>query len=149
VKKYKRFSEIFYLVILSLTIPFYLALYGASGHEFRPETEDVIWMRIIVAAIVSMTAYLIGRRFRGIGTILIKILFGGTLIATCYGGLNVIWFILNFDFGTDVGFLIVLLSYVVPIVFVYSTINIGYWLVKSTDDATAANKSYKSLPGDE
>jgi hypothetical protein len=71
------------------------------------------------------------------------------LIATCYGGLNVIWFILNFDFGTDVGFLIVLLSYVVPIVFVYSTINIGYWLVKSTDDATAANKSYKSLPGDE
>jgi hypothetical protein len=120
VEKYKKFSEVFYLVILSLTIPFYLVLYGASGHEFRPEPEDVMWMRIIVAAIISMTAYLIGRRFRGIWTILIKIIFGLTLIATFYGGLKVLWFILDFDFGSDISFLVVLLWYIIPIVFLYS-----------------------------
>jgi hypothetical protein len=130
VKKYKKFSEVFYLVILSLTIPFYLVLYAASGHEFRPEPEDVMWMRVIVVAIISMTVYLIGRRFQGIGTTIIKIIFGVTLICTIYGGLNVLWYILNFKFGSDIGIPIVILWYTIPVVFLYSSFNLGYWLIK-------------------
>lgn len=138
VKKYRRFSEVFYLVILLLTIPIYLALYAASGHEFRPEPEDVMWMRVIIVAIISMAAYLPGRRFQGIGPLLIKIVFGLTLICVLYGGLKVFWYILNFEFGTDIGILIVVLSYAIPIVFLYSVLNVGYWLIKDGERNNAA-----------
>lgn len=129
-KKYKKFSEVFYLFILALIIPFYLVLYGASGHEFRPEPEDVMWMRVIVVAIISMTAYLIGRHFQGIITTVIKTIFGMTLVCIIYGGLKVLWYILNFEFGSDIGIPIVVLSHGIPIVFLYSSFNIGYWLIR-------------------
>lgn len=129
-ERYRRFSEVFYLVILSLTIPFYLILYGASGHEFRPEPEDVMWMQVIIAGIISMIAYLIARRFKGIGSVLIKIIFGLTLICILYGGLKVLWHMINFRFGDDIFFLIQILFYIVPIVFVYSILNMGFWLIK-------------------
>lgn len=129
-KKYKKFSEVFYLFILALIIPFYLVLYGASGHEFRPEPEDVMWMRVIVVAIISMIAYLIGRHFQGIITTVIKTIFGMTLVCIIYGGLKVLWYILNFEFGSDIGIPIVVLSHGIPIVFLYSSFNIGYWLIR-------------------
>src|SRR5687767_9722992 len=114
-KRYKKFSEVFYLVVLSLTIPFYFALYGASGHEYRPEAGDVVWMKVVIVAIISMVFYLIGRRFQGIAPTLIKIVFGLTLICTFYGGLKVLWYILNFDFGNDSEILVLFLSYAIPI----------------------------------
>jgi hypothetical protein len=126
-RKYKKFSEVFYLLILSLLIPFYLALYGASGHEFRPEPEDVMWARVIVVAIIAMIAYFIARRFQGIWAAVIKIFFGLTLICIFYGGLQVLLFILSFEFESA---LVLLLALAMSIVFMYSVINIGYWLIR-------------------
>ena len=89
-----------------------------------------MWMRVIIVAIISMTAYLIARRFQGIGPLLIKIVFGLTLVCILYGGLKVFRYMLNFKFGTDIGILIVVFSYAIPIVFLYSALNVGYWLIK-------------------
>lgn len=143
-KKYKRFSEIFYLIILLLTIPFYLLLYGASGHEFRPEPEDVMWMTFIVAAIISMIAYLTGRRFSGVAATLIKIIFGLTLVCMLYGGLKVLGYMLNFKFGSDIGVLIQLAFYIIPVVFVGSIFNVGYWLIKGHETPEAVNENRKT-----
>ncbi len=59
VDRYSKFSKWFYLIILGLTIPYYLLLYGASGHQFNPPTEDIISMIVVVTAFGTLTAYLL------------------------------------------------------------------------------------------
>ena len=141
-RKYQKFSEIFYLIILTLTIPFYVVLHGASGHAFRLEPEVANWMILIVATIVLMITYLVARRFVGLGEKIIRFLFGLISLVTLYGGLKVSWFILSFDYGNDIGPLTRIILYAIPVVFIYSNLNIILGLFrpkKGTDTAVTNN----------
>ena len=57
--KYSIFSRWFYLIVLGLTIPYYLLLYGASGHKFNPPPEDIIWMTVVVIAFACFKSVLL------------------------------------------------------------------------------------------
>jgi hypothetical protein len=89
VNRYSTFSKGFYSVILALTIPFYLVLYGASGHRFDPPTEDIVWMIIICFAFVTMIFYLTLGKGDGLGAKGIRVFLGVTLLGTAYGALTI------------------------------------------------------------
>jgi len=128
--KLYKFSVRSYLIILGLTIPIYLLLYGASGHEFNVPPEDLIWIVTVIGALVLMTLYLIQSKKEGLGYNTIRILLGLILVVTFYGGLKAFLFIYKFKFGDDVGFFIRGLSYTVPLLLSASSIIIFIELIK-------------------
>ena len=122
INKYSTFSRWFYLLMLGLTIPYYLLLYGASGHEFNPPIEDIIWMIIVIVAFGTAIIYFLTLKKMGPGFNVIKILFSITLLLTAYGGIKSLLFIVQFDYGDDINFIIRGLSYLIPLVFTFSSI---------------------------
>ena len=122
ISKYSTFSRWFYLIVLGLTIPCYLLLYGASGHKFNPPAEDIIWMTVVVIAFVTAVIYLTIKEKVGLGFNVFRILFSITLLLTAYGGLLSFLFILRFDYGDDINFIVLGLSYLIPLLFTLSSI---------------------------
>jgi heme/copper-type cytochrome/quinol oxidase subunit 4 len=104
IDKSSTFSKGFYLTILGLAIPYYLLLYGASGHQFNPPTEDIISMTVIIISFVTLILYLRLKDKSGLGFNLMKVLTTITLLVTAYGGLKVFIYIIKFDYGDDIGF---------------------------------------------
>src|SRR5690606_9454381 len=92
VTKYSTLSKWFYLIILGLTIPYYLLLYGASGHQFNPPSEDIISMFVIVIAFVTLILYLRLKEKSGVGFNIMRVLVTITLLLTAYGGLRIFIF---------------------------------------------------------
>lgn len=124
ISKYSTFSRWFYLIILGLTIPYYLLLYGASGHRFNPPPEDIIWMTVVVIAFGTAVIYLTIKEKVGLGFSVFRILFSITLLLTAYGGLKSFLFIVQFDYGDDINFIVRGLSYLIPLIFTFSGITI-------------------------
>ncbi|NBP69183.1 MAG: hypothetical protein EBR30_21160 [Cytophagia bacterium] len=122
ISKYSTFSRWFYLIVLGLTIPYYLLLYGASGHKFNPPPEDIIWMTVVVIAFGTGVIYLTIKEKAGLGFNLFRILFSITLLLTAYGGLKSFLFIVQFDYGDDINFIVCGLSYLIPLLFTLSSI---------------------------
>lgn len=120
--KYSTLSRRFYLIILGLTIPYYLLLYGASGHEFNPPTEDIIWMTAVIISLGTAVIYLRFKVNAGLSFNVLRILFSITLLLTAYGGVKAFLFIAQFDYGDDISFIIRGLSYLIPILFTFSSI---------------------------
>ena len=58
----------------------------------------------------------------GPGFNVIKILFSITLLLTAYGGIKSLLFIVQFDYGDYINFIIRGLSYLIPLVFTFSSI---------------------------
>ena len=133
VDRYLKFSKRFYLIILGLTIPYYLLLYGASGHQFNPPTEDIISMIVVVIAFGTLTAYLMIKEKRGLGFNLMRILVTITLLLTTYGGLKIFLSMIQFDYGDDIGFITRGLSYIIPLLFMFSTVVIFLGLFKKVE----------------
>jgi len=133
IDKYTTFSKGFYLTILGLTIPYYLLLYGASGHQFDPPTEDIISMTVVIISFVTLIAYLRFKDKSGLGFNLMKALVTITLLATAYGGLRTFIYMIQFDYGDDIGFFIRGLSYIIPLLFMFSTIVILLGLFKKVE----------------
>jgi heme/copper-type cytochrome/quinol oxidase subunit 4 len=133
IDKYSTFSKGFYLTILGLAIPYYLLLYGASGHQFNPPTEDIISMTVIIISFVTLILYLRLKDKSGLGFNLMKILTTITLLVTAYGGLKVFIYIIKFDYGDDIGFFIRGLSYIIPLLFTFSTIIMLIGLFKKVE----------------
>ena len=122
VNKYSTLSKWFYLVILGLTIPYYLLLYGASGHQFNPRTEDIISMIVVIVAFVTLTRYFRLKEKSGLEFNLMKVLVTITLLLTAYGGLRIFIFMVQFDYGDDISLFVRGLSYIIPLLFTFSTI---------------------------
>ena len=133
VDRYSKFSKWFYLMILGLTIPFYLMLYGASGHRFNPPTEDIISIIVVVITFVTLTVYLMIKEKTGLGFNLMRVLVTITLLLTAYGGLRVFLFMIQFDYGDDIGFIIRGLSYIIPLLFMFSTVVILLGLFRKVE----------------
>lgn len=129
-KQLKRHCENIYLIMLILAVPSYFIAYGASGHSFRLESDNEAGMITILFTIVVAILYLIRRRFTGKIIAILKILFGCTLLIALYWAIQVAWYVLNFNFGYDTEIFIITLSYIVPTVFIFSIINLAYWLFK-------------------
>lgn len=110
------------MIVLGLTIPYYLLLYGASGHKFNPPPEDIIWMTVVVIAFGTAVIYLAVKEKVGLGFNVFRILFSITLLLTAYGGLKSFLFILQFDYGDDINFIVRGLSYLIPLLFTLSSI---------------------------
>jgi|GEM_PF-3470546 hypothetical protein len=130
--KYSTFSKVFYLTILGLTIPYYVLLYGASGHQFNPPTEDIISMTIVIIAFLTLITFLRFKEKSGLGFKLMKVLVTITLLATTYGGLRILIYMTQFDYGDNIGFFIPVLSYIIPLLFTFSTIVILLGLFKKS-----------------
>src|SRR5262245_31193634 len=122
VDKYSTFSKWFYLLVLGLAIPYYLLLYGASGHEFNPPKEDIFSMFAVVTAFVTFVVYLLLKDRSGSGANLIRILTAFTLLLTAYGGVRFFLFIVQFDYGNDISIFIRGLSYLIPLIFLLSIV---------------------------
>ena len=56
-----------------------------------------------------------------------------TLLVTAYGGLKVFIYIIKLDYGDDIGFFIRGLSYIIPLLFTFSTIIILIGLFKKVE----------------
>lgn len=112
----------FYVVILSLTIPYYLLLYGASGHEFNPTTEDITWVTVVFIALVTAIANLALKEKVGLLFNAIRVLFSITLLLATYGGLKAFLFIVQFDYGDDTGIIFRGITYLIPLLFTFSSI---------------------------
>lgn len=130
IDKYLTFSKGFYLIILGLTVPFYLLLYGASGHQFNPPTEDIVWMTVVIVAFVTLSIYLTIKQKSGIGFNLMRILVTITLLISAYGGVKVFIDMIQFNYGDDISFFIRGLSYFIPLLFTFSTVVILLGLFK-------------------
>lgn len=130
VNRYSKFSKGFYLIILGLAIPYYLLLYGASGHKLNPPTEDIISMIVVIIAFVTLIAYLKLKEKSGLGFYLLRVLVTITLLLTAYGGLRIFTFMVQFNFGDDINIFIRGLSYIIPLLFTISTILILLELLK-------------------
>ncbi|MGC3945571.1 MAG: hypothetical protein QM762_13810 [Chryseolinea sp.] len=128
IDRYSRICKRFYMTILGLTIPFYLLLYGASGHQFDPPQEDIIWIGVVIVAFVVELSYASLKVKAGPTFNLLRVLFLITLIATAYGGLKAFLSMLEFDFDDEVSFIIRGLFYGIPLVFVLSTLVISIGL---------------------
>src|SRR5688572_19239194 len=133
VNKYSTLSKWVYLVILGLTIPYYLLLYGASGHQFNPPTEDIISLIVVIVAFVTLILYFRLKEKSGLGFNLMKVLVTITLLLTAYGGLRIFTFMIQFDYGDDISFFVRLLSYIIPLLFTFSTIIILVGLFKKVE----------------
>jgi hypothetical protein len=118
------------MTILGLTIPFYLLLYGASGHQFDPPQEDILWIAIVTVAFVVGLSYSSLKVKDGLTFNLLRILFLITLIATAFGGLKAFLSLLKFDFDDEVSFVIRGLFYGIPVIFVLSTLVISIGLFR-------------------
>ncbi len=57
-KKLNRLSNIIWPILLLFTIPVYLVLYAASGHNFNFSNEDIFWITTIVGALISFAGSL-------------------------------------------------------------------------------------------
>lgn len=142
-KKFYNFSIAIYLITLILTIPFYLLLYGASGHQFRFDIVDILVGLLIISSIVLTFKYLTIKPKYGFKYKIISILLLITLLITLYGGLTALISMIGFDFGSDVNVFVILLSYVLPITFITSIIIITHEIINNwRKNATDANSSY-------
>jgi hypothetical protein len=119
IEKFTAFGRKFYLTALGLTIPFYLLLYGASGHKFDPPAEDIIWMTIIVAAFVLA---ILNSMLKEKSGPIVNGLFSLALLATTYGGIRVFVFMVSFDYDDEISFIFKWLSYLIPLLFSFSSI---------------------------
>ena len=128
-ERLQKYSIKFYLVILVLTIPAYLLLYGASGHSFNIPTEDIIWILIIIISLILMVFYLENKEKVNQTFDIFKVLLTISLTATLFGGLRSVFFIFNFNYGDDIDILIRGIHFLVPLTFVLSntTILIGLY----------------------
>lgn len=108
-----KFCWSFYLAALSLSIPTYFVFYGASGHQIKIDMEDALYMISIVGIIIFSTVYLVRKR----GTFL-KYLLSGLLMFTLIVGLKIFWFLLQFSFGDDVDLFVIVLSFLLPFIFI-------------------------------
>ena len=133
VTKYSALSKWFYLVILGLTSPYYLLLDGASEHQFNPPTEDIISMIVVIVAFATLILYLRLKEKSGLGFNLMKVLVTITLLLTAYGGLRIFIFMIQFDYGDDISFFVRGLSYIIPLLFTFSTIIILVGLFKKVE----------------
>lgn len=122
IDRYSKSSKWFYLIILGLTIPYYLLLYGASGHQFNPPAEDILAMVVVIVAFVTLLAFVSLKEKSGLGFNLIRILVTITLLVTAYGGLRIFLFMIQYDYGDDISYFIRGLSYLIPLLFTFSTI---------------------------
>jgi hypothetical protein len=133
VNKYSTLSKWFYLIILGLTIPYYLLLYGASGHQFNPPTEDIISMIVVIVAFVTQILYFRLKEKSGLGFNLMKALVTITLLLTAYGGLRIFMFMIQFDYGDDISIFIRGLSYTIPMLFTFSSVIILLGIYRRQD----------------
>ncbi|HWA34546.1 MAG TPA: hypothetical protein VG737_10475 [Cyclobacteriaceae bacterium] len=127
-KLFERFftiSKWFYLVILGLAIPYYLLLFGASGHQISIQLGDFLWMMIVILAFVAYTLYLRIEEKTGLEFDLMRAFVMITLILTVYGAFRIFLFMVQFDFGDDVSLVAIGLSYFVPVFFIFSGIVIS------------------------
>jgi hypothetical protein len=118
--KYYKFSVGFYLIVLGLATPFYLILYGASGHEFHFNMEDWIWILTAVCTFTLTVIYLFNKDKEGFQYQILKAGLGILMLTTLYGGLQSFKYILNFKFGSDISIIVVGLSYIIPLIFIGS-----------------------------
>ena len=112
-----KFSLTFYLVILGLTIPIYLLLYGASGHEFNIPSDEQLWLLLAGIGFILGTIYKRKKERTGPTYIGLQFLFGAILVGSFYAGLKIFLFMIRFDFGDDVGIIVIGLSFLVPLIF--------------------------------
>jgi hypothetical protein len=117
IDKFTTFSSGFYTIVLALSIPFYLLLYGASGHRFDPPAEDIVWMIIIFVSFIIMIAYLVVNKKRVWFITLIKIVLAITMVLTAYGAILFLKSMIDFKFGSDLGFMTRALFYLTPVLF--------------------------------
>ena len=103
IDRYRTFSKGCYSTILFLAIPYYLLLYGASGHRFDPPTEDIIWMIIVVISFVAMMMYLIATRKKGRFLNVTKVALAITLVLMAFGAIKFLLSMVDFKFGSDIG----------------------------------------------
>jgi hypothetical protein len=122
IDKYTIFSRGFYLLILGLTIPYYLLLYGASGHEFNPTSEDMNRMTTVIVAFVTMIIYLATKQKTGLIFKFIRVMVMITLILTTFGGVKALLSNFQFNYGNDISFMIIVLSYLIPLLFIFTCI---------------------------
>lgn len=114
-KKLIRISNFIYPLTLILAIPFYLVLYGASGHRFNIPNEDIFWICVVCSAILT---FYINRRTN---KLISKILTAAFATIILYGSVQITWSQLNFTFGDDIGILVVFLLMSCPLVFLAAT----------------------------
>jgi len=122
INKYSTISKGFYLIILGLSIPYYLLLYGASGHQFNPPTKDIVWLAVIIIAFVALFVYLRVKAKSGFGFYILKALVILTLLLTAYGGLLTFLSAIKFDYGDDISLFIRGLSFIIPLLFMFSSV---------------------------
>lgn len=114
-KRLIRISNFIYPLTLILAIPFYLLLYGASGHRFNIPNEDIFWICVVCGAILT---FYINRRTN---KLISKILTAAFATIILYGSVQIAWSQLNFTFGDDIGILVVFLLMSWPLVFLAAT----------------------------
>ena len=112
----------FFRVILVLTIPFFIVLYGASGHKFRYDPETVLYFLIITGALITVTVY--HRVKIGISTIywVVKLIAITFSLLTFIGGINAAWIELNFKYGSDISIIFIFFIRVVLFLFLLANL---------------------------
>ena len=117
-KKYYKLSLNYYRIILALTIPFYIVLYGASGHKFRFNKQDFTWMVVIIGSIIVTSIYSSLKSRKGNISLIIKSITLIFLLITFFGGCYTVWSEINFEYGSDIPYLIRVLFFVIPVAFI-------------------------------
>ena len=142
IERYYKLSTRIYLTILSLIIPFFLLLQGASGHGFHITSSEFIPGTIIVLTIILMIIYKAQNQLNRPKKLLLSIPLVLLLALTFFGGITSLIFVLNFEFGTDVSAFVRILFYLVPVTFLLTNYIIFVVIIKDLrKNATDANIS--------
>jgi hypothetical protein len=121
ISKWSTFCNAFYMTVLGLTIPFYALLYRVTGFNFNPAKEEIIWIVIVIGAFLAGLSYLSTKKREGFIFNMLRILFSLTLILTAYGCISISLTIIQSDSG-NVHFIVSGLFYLIPLMFVLSTV---------------------------
>jgi hypothetical protein len=84
-----KLCRYYYHSILTILIPFYLLLYGATSHKFKPPVGDIVSLVIIVISLI------ISIRFNKIRSVYLT-----TLSLTLFSAFYVVYQILAFEFSS-------------------------------------------------
>jgi len=90
-------------------------------------------MIVVIVAFVTLIVYFRLKEKSGLAFNLMKVLMTITLLLTAYGGLRIFIFMIQFDYGDDISFFVRGLSYIIPLLFTFSTIIILTGLFKKVE----------------
>lgn len=101
-----RISTIIYRVVLGLTLPFFLLLAGASGHQYRFGFDDILLICGTILPFLILSIYLKAKNNSNLLAKLLGFLLVPLLGFTLYKAIEAVIFLVNFNSDpSSIGFI--------------------------------------------